>query len=507
MVISATAKMDGLIMGYFMDRNRVYLVCFYFSMSFFYLSFVLEDEDPIPMLGYILALIIFIVTSHDSLLQVIVQATGQTSTKSELSYFSAFMDLNQKIHNFLELDDVLVLVDDTLRERIQLHNVVFLVAREIKPPLPGRDAGEPGALRLKGWPDASTWSFHDAAFEEFVEKHARVTSLRDAQPQLQAAFAETRTSLMVPVVQNDKLLCVILLGRLDNERPYSDFEYQMYGFLANQLSIILDRIRVYARVLQQTQMDHAEKMQVMQSLSANIAHEMRTPLSGIRASVSGCEEYFPTMLRAYELCSRKDPAAFPPMREDYVARLMATPKRVQLMIDQANNVIDMLLMNLRENALDRKLLHPIDAAALVHQAVDRYPFKTGERDKLVLQLEQNFSFLGVESLCIYILFNLLKNAYYSIQSAQKGDIHITLQHGGHENRLVFRDTGLGIDEKIVGRVFDGFFTTKHDGTGAGLAFCKRTVESFGGQIECRSRLGEYAEFIITLPQWPRGGAA
>lgn len=486
-------------MGYFMDRNRVYLVCFYLSMSFFYLSFVLEDQDPVQMLGYILALIIFIVISHDSLLQIIAQSTGQASSKSELSYFTAFMELNQKIHNFLELDDVLVLVDDTLKERIQVHNAVYLVAREIKPELPSGKIVAPEPLRLTSWPYATAWRFHDAAFEELVEKQAQVISAHDAPVLLQDAFAETRTSLMIPVVQNDKLLSVILLGRLDNARPYTGFEYQIYGFLANQLSIILDRIRVYARVLQKTQMDHAEKMQVMQSLSANIAHEMRTPLSGIRASISGCEEYFGQMLRAYEECSREDPTAWPPMREDYMVRLMATPKRVQLMIDQANNVIDMLLMNLRENALDRKLLHPIDAAALVNQAVDRYPFKTGEREKLVLKLEDNFSFPGVESLSIYILFNLLKNAYYSIRSAQKGDIHIILRRGANGNQLIFRDTGLGIDEKIVGRIFEGFFTTKHDGTGAGLAFCKHTVESFGGRISCQSQPGRYAEFTIMLP--------
>jgi signal transduction histidine kinase len=211
------------------------------------------------------------------------------------------------------------------------------------------------------------------------------------------------------------------------------------------------------------------------------------------------------MMGAYEKCSRNDPVAFPPMREDYAARLIATPKRIQLMIDQANNVIDMLLMNLRDNALDRKLLQPIAAAALVHQAVDRYPFKTGEREKLVLELEDDFSFMGVESLCIYILFNLLKNAYYSIQSAQKGDIHIILKQGGYQNYLIFRDTGLGIDEKIVGRIFEGFFTTKNDGTGAGLAFCKRTVESFGGKISCNSRLGSHAEFTIMLPQCAAAG--
>jgi Signal transduction histidine kinase len=98
-----------------------------------------------------------------------------------------------------------------------------------------------------------------------------------------------------------------------------------------------------------------------------------------------------------------------------------------------------------------------------------------------------------------VLFNLLKNAFYSLQSAQKGSISIRLERGGSYNTLYFRDTGTGVDPAIIGKIFDGFFTTKRDGTGAGLAFCKRTIESFGGEIGCESVLGEYAEFIIRLP--------
>lgn len=485
------------------DRNRLYLAGIHLLVALVYLELVVDGLQGWAWLVANLLLVLFIVLSHEPLLQVIAQATGRGSSRNELAYFSAFMELNQKLHNFLELDEVLALVDHTLKERIQIRRAIYLVASGIKPAQVDNVVHGDQALRLTGWPQSRRWHFHDAGFEADVEALARVATADEALPQLRAAFAETGTSLMLPLVQDGKLLGVMLLGRTDNDSPVTDFERQMYGFLANQLSIILDRIRVYACILHQTAMDHAEKMQVMQSLSANIAHEMRTPLSGIRASISGCEEPFEAMLRAYEQCSRRDPAAFPPMREDYLARLRATPKRVQLMIDQANNVIDMLLMNLRENALDRTLLHPIDARALVQQAVDRYPFKSGEREKLQLDLDRNFSFLGVESLCIYILFNLLKNAYYSIQSAQKGGILIRLQPSAEENLLIFRDTGTGIDAEILGRIFDGFFTTKNDGTGAGLAFCKRTIESFGGRIGCASRPGEYAEFTIALPVWPR----
>jgi len=486
-------------MNAIVDRNRLYLVLIYFSLSFFYLAMVLDEEqDPVPLLGYILGLIILIITSHDTLLRVITQATGQLNSGSELKYFSAFVELNRKIHNFMEADDVLVLVNDTLRERIQIRTTVFLLGRNIPsaiaaPPVAGSTLG------LRPWSNSQTWTFLTAAFEQEVVRRGRVMSLTDAPPAVQQAFTETGTSLLVPMVQKDKLLGVMLLGGSDNTRAYSAFEFQMFDYLANQLTLILDRIRVYTRVLEKTAMDHAEKLQVMQSLSANIAHEMRTPLSGIRASISGIEEYLPQLLASHEYCARQHPEHFPLIRENHLNKLQGTPRRIKLMIDQANTVIDMLLMNLRENALDRRQLNPCSAADIVEQAVDRYPFRSGEREQLHLDVDQDFRFLAIESLCIYILFNLLKNAFYSLQSAQKGEITISLRRDSEHGKLVFRDTGLGIAAEIIDRVFDGFFTTKSDGTGAGLAFCRRTILSFDGGIECRSSQGEYAEFIITLP--------
>ncbi|MEY4641004.1 MAG: hypothetical protein RLZZ227_998 [Pseudomonadota bacterium] len=486
-------------MSLFTDRNRLYLVLVYFSLSFFYVSLILtEEQDPVPLLGYILALIILIITSHDSLLRVISQATGQLNYASELQFFSAFIELNRKIHNFMEVDDVLVLVNDTLKARVQVRRTVYLLSSEI----PARESAvlrDDSELRLRNWPDQKVWSFHTADFESEVEQAGKVISHLEATPAIQQAFSETGTSLLVPVIANGRVLSVILLGRSQKDWSYTPFEYQMYGYLANQLSIILDRIRVYAKVLQKTAMDHAEKVQVMQSLSANIAHEMRTPLSGIRASISGLEEYLPDLLKSHDYCVKNRVGEVQPIRENLLNTLQGTPRRIKLMIDQANTVIDMLLMNLRENALDRRQLNPCSAAKIVEQAVDRYPFKTGEREKLYLQLDRDFTFLGIESLFTYILFNLLKNAFYSLQSAQKGDITITLVRGDPYNKLVFRDTGLGIDAAIVDKVFDGFFTTKSDGTGAGLAFCKRTVNNFDGDIQCRSVLGEYAEFVISLP--------
>src|SRR5690606_31087123 len=163
------------VMSYFVDRNRVYLVLVYFSLSFFYLAILLDDQhDPLPLLGYILALIVVIILTQEALLRVISQATGHLNSDTELKYFSAFLELNRKIHNFMEVDDVLVLVNDTLRDRIQVRRVVFLLSKEIPARHFPPDAEDKAALTLRTWPDSKSHAFHTAEFEREVEKHGKV---------------------------------------------------------------------------------------------------------------------------------------------------------------------------------------------------------------------------------------------------------------------------------------------------------------------------------------------
>ena len=104
---------------------------------------------------------------------------------------------------------------------------------------------------------------------------------------------------------------------------------------------------------------------------------------------------------------------------------------------------------------------------------------------------------------------MLKNSLYSIRSDHKGDILIYTEsdvkvdmYSSSEkyNLVCFRDTGEGADEEVINNMFNSFYTTKEGGTGAGLAYCKRTIESFRGKIQCESIVGEYCEFKIYLPE-------
>ena len=171
-------------MSIFSDRNRLYLVLMYFSMSFFYIAFVLTDEqDPIPVLGYMMGLIVFVVATHDTLLRIISQATGHSSAIGELNYFSAFIELNRKIHNLLEADDVLILVNDTLKEKIQVVQAHYYLSQDLPSRLgTGEPAPEPGS-RLYCWSESAKPAFSLQELEKEALKRHRLVTRAEAPAQ------------------------------------------------------------------------------------------------------------------------------------------------------------------------------------------------------------------------------------------------------------------------------------------------------------------------------------
>ena len=103
-----------------------------------------------------------------------------------------------------------------------------------------------------------------------------------------------------------------------------------------------------------------------------------------------------------------------------------------------------------------------------------------------------------------VLINLLVNAEHALHGWE-GQRKVTVTAGLHEEsgNVVIRvsDTGPGIAKDILPRIFEPFFTTKEvgAGTGIGLSFCHRIIQSHGGTIQVETSPGEGTSFIITLP--------
>jgi signal transduction histidine kinase len=75
--------------------------------------------------------------------------------------------------------------------------------------------------------------------------------------------------------------------------------------------------------------------------------------------------------------------------------------------------------------------------------------------------------------------------------------------GGHLEIRV-EDTGVGMDEETLRRIFTPLFTTKAKGTGLGLAVCKRLIEELGGDISVKSSKGMGTTFTLSLPIYDAG---
>ena len=102
-----------------------------------------------------------------------------------------------------------------------------------------------------------------------------------------------------------------------------------------------------------------------------------------------------------------------------------------------------------------------------------------------------------------VLVNLLTNADHAIEGRPVRERHADHEKTGDRRVAVtIRDTGNGIAEDDLPRIFDPYFTTRRAGTGLGLAIAKNIVEGLGGSISVATRPGAGTDFRIDIGDAP-----
>jgi signal transduction histidine kinase len=100
-----------------------------------------------------------------------------------------------------------------------------------------------------------------------------------------------------------------------------------------------------------------------------------------------------------------------------------------------------------------------------------------------------------------VFTNLIKNAIDAMVNG--GSLEISSRHSDKTVEFSFVDTGIGMSEDVLKKIFTPLFTTKAQGMGFGLSICKRIVEAHAGKIEVESALNKGTKFTITLPVKPK----
>lgn len=244
-----------------------------------------------------------------------------------------------------------------------------------------------------------------------------------------------------------------------------------------------------------------EQERAMLATAGSIAHELRTPLLGIRAGATGLANYIPTLIEAYRL-AREHGLPVEPIRAAHLDNLKGVLERIDSEARHSNAIIDILLVNSGTSGGMTQALEPCSIKACVETALRRYPFSEPERALVTWVNDDDFNFRGVELLTVHVIFNLIKNALRHIARTGKGAITLRIEAAG-KHRLIVRDSGGGIQPEILPHIFQRFYTSTGDdgvlGAGIGLAFCRDVMGFFGGSISCNSVFGEFSEFTLEFP--------
>ena len=219
-----------------------------------------------------------------------------------------------------------------------------------------------------------------------------------------------------------------------------------------------------------------------------IAQEMRTPLSTV-ALVGD----------ALKLEVQRDPDNPRNLQLEKLA------VRLQTLVRNVNHQLDSEIANARLMHLSKNNKGLISASQLVDDVVSVYPYQsTNQKQSVKVVVREDFHFRGSYSEFSQVLDNLMKNAVYSLLTADSkflhGDLRIDVGVVNGLGCITVADRGMGIDSAALPQIFKPFFSTgRGTGHGLGLAFCDQVVKNTGGRIRVKSEFSIGTMFVIELP--------
>lgn len=239
---------------------------------------------------------------------------------------------------------------------------------------------------------------------------------------------------------------------------------------------LFDELKVAYQHLKETQeqLIHSEKLAVVGTLTAGIAHEIRNQLT-----VLGYAEIIKMAVPGNDQIAQ------------YVQNILGARDRILSIVEE-----------IRQFAKNQKQEYEKEEASLssvVETALNILSYdKKAKRRNLQRDIQASPLLQLNKDKIIQVLINLVRNAVHA--TTDEGKITVLVTQNQEYAIVKVIDDGCGISSEHLEKIWQPFFTTKGEGgTGLGLDICKRIVEGHGGHIACESALGSGTTFTIELP--------
>lgn len=279
------------------------------------------------------------------------------------------------------------------------------------------------------------------------------------------------SELATPIIVNGRVFAV-LNSESERSNDYGPGDQMLMETLASHVSNAITRVRMLVdlqRTVEQrtSELMAAEQMAMACRVSAMVAHDLRGPLQKI-SNASQLVRTHPE--RVGEMFSIINSA-----------------------VEKSLNMLEEIRLNTRE---DQLRLKATDLPALIAESLKELsPPPCVEID---LRMGEGLGEVMVDPLKVNrVLDNLLRNAVEAMPGG--GRLTVAAERVAGEIVLEVADTGPGLPEELMEKLFQPFLTTKSGGLGLGLPYCKKAVEAHGGSISVYSTLGEGATFTVRIP--------
>ena len=225
----------------------------------------------------------------------------------------------------------------------------------------------------------------------------------------------------------------------------------------------------------QAQLIKSERFAAIGELAGMVGHDLRNPLAGIRNAV-------------YYLKKKQSSGT------DTTGKEML--EVIDRAVEHANKIISDLLDYSREIHLELSECTP---SSLLKEALTmiEVPSRIEVLDNTLNEPKIEVDMSKMER----VFINLIKNAFDAMPG--QGKLEIRSIRTNNNVGISFIDTGMGIPEQSMTKIFTPLFTTKAQGMGFGLPICKRIVEAHGGKITVESVAGKGTTFTLAVPIKPK----
>lgn len=419
---------------------------------------------------------------------------------NRVKQLQAVQETGKAILSVLNLDDLLTVIMNTLSSVCNIQRALILLVNEQKGVLEylhatGFEGELPEIIKRYRVPLSRVNNMLvrvlNSGRSEYVPDVEK-SHLR--KENIVLSYGKSRSVNVVPLITGAKVIGVIATDSLEVDGVPGETRDALEIF-APQIAIAIENARIYKQLQEQmielkrshALLSRAEKLAFLGDLAARLAHEIKNPMTAIGTFIQ---------MLPYKIEDEEYRVNF------HKIALEET--------DRVNNLISELLdlVNIRESRFESTNLHELI-----------------EKMILLVSPKSNANSIRVESIfdpaikkvwidgekIKQVILNLLSNAVEF--TPEHGMITITTKKiietkNGPGIQIIVEDTGEGIPENLIDKIFDPYFTTKHRsgdhrGTGLGLFIVHQNIVDHGGTIEVKSRVKEGTRFIIDLPVNPQ----